>query len=209
MTVDVSAICDYAARLQPEQKRDALSRYGIEHDHARLLFLGRLEPHKGLLDLLVAFRQLKQKIDAVSLLIVGDGSLSDIVIDESRLGHSVHYLGRLVGEHIWEAYALADIFVLPSHFEPWGLVINEAMASGLPVIVSDRVGCIDDLVLPQATGLVVAARSPDDLLAAMEALAMDPPARLRMGAAGRRHIARWTLQNAATITVSAWRRVCA
>jgi glycosyltransferase involved in cell wall biosynthesis len=113
-------------------------------------------------------------------------------------------VGRLSAERVWEAYLLSDIFVLPSHFEPWGLVVNEAMASGLPVIAADCVGCVDDLVEQERTGFIVPAHSPQDLFAAMKTLALDPDLRRRMGVKAKRLIADWTLENTANITVQAW-----
>ena len=138
---------------------------------------------------------LRRKLADVSLLIAGDGSLREWI--EQQAAPPIYYLGRLSGESVWEAYAASDIFVLPSHFEPWGLVVNEAMASGLPVIATDRVGCVDDLVRHGVTGLIVPAEAPDQLLSAMKSLANDPGARRRMGAQAKELIADWTLENAA------------
>jgi glycosyltransferase involved in cell wall biosynthesis len=209
MTVDVSKILSYSRSMQAASKVKALRRHGIPEDHVKILFLGRLEPHKGLFDLVKAFKGLKQQIGSVSLLIAGEGSLAKWAEQRASSEASIYYLGRLSGERVWEAYAISDIFVLPSHFEPWGLVVNEAMASGLPVVVTDRVGCIDDLVEHQKTGLVVPAESPEELLAAMKALVTDANARQCMAAEARRVIADWTLENAAKATILAWRKALA
>ena len=122
---------------------------------------------------------------------------------------SIRYAGRLSGDAVWEAYNVVDVFVLSSRFEPWGLVVNEAMAAGLPVIVSERVGCIDDLVRPEETGLIVAAHSPGTLLAAMEQMATQPETRRRMAAEAGRRIAGWTLENEAANVMTAWREALA
>jgi glycosyltransferase involved in cell wall biosynthesis len=204
MTVDVEKIRLFSDSLQSQFKRDILRRYAIPDSHVRILYLGRLEPHKGLSDLFEAFGRLKQQMDRVVLLIAGDGSMQEWVKQQASPSTSIYYLGRLSNEQVWEAYAVSDIFVLPSHFEPWGLVINEAMASGLPVIVTDQAGCIDDLVRHEGTGLVVPAESPQKLFEAMQALAADATARQRMGAHAKRLIADWTLENSAKETVTAW-----
>jgi glycosyltransferase involved in cell wall biosynthesis len=206
MTVDVSRIFAYSESLRAESILNALHRYNIPDDHVRILYLGRLEPHKGLVDLLQAFGRLKQQIDGIALLIAGDGSMKEWIERQAAPGTSIYYLDRLSGERVWEAYAISDMFVLPSHFEPWGLVVNEAMAFGLPVIATDRVGCIDDLVRHEETGLIVPAESPDKLLVAIRALATDPDARRRMGTQAKREIAGWTLESAAKVTTAAWRK---
>ena len=101
-------------------------------------------------------------------------------------------------------FQLADIFVVPSRFEPWGLVVNEAMAAGLPVVVSERAGCAPDLIEDNETGVLIPAEDPQALCRAIEALAIAPEIRHRIAAKGRERIRGWTLANAASITVSAW-----
>src|SRR5262249_18764882 len=149
---------------------------------------------------------LKQETDGVSLVIAGDGSLGDWVKERASPATGVYYLGRLPVAQVWDAYAISDIFVLPSHFEPWGLVVNEAMASGLPVVVTDRVGCVDDLVQGMECGLIVPAESPKELFAALKVLATDADMRRRMSAQAKRVILDWTLENSAQTTVSAWQQ---
>ena len=91
-------------------------------------------------------------------------------------------------------------------FEPWGLVVNEAMAAGLPVIASERVGCVDDLVVDGKTGVVIGADSPSSLAKAMTRLADDAPLRQAMGVAARQRISSWTIEAEAKIVVGAWHR---
>jgi glycosyltransferase involved in cell wall biosynthesis len=87
------------------------------------------------------------------------------------------------------------------------LVVNEAMAIGLPVIVSDRVGCIDDLVPHEGSGLIVPAESPKALAAAIVRLTDAPQLRTKLGARGAALISAWTLRNQANRTVMIWRTV--
>jgi glycosyltransferase involved in cell wall biosynthesis len=208
MTSDVKRILAFSSQFTETEKEAALRRYGIEDSgRTRFLFLGRLQPHKGLGNLMNAFHQLAKRRNDVDLLIAGSGPLENWVRDMAARNTRIHYLGHLRGEKVWEAYALANVFVLPSHFEPWGLVVNEAMAAGLPVIVSDRVGCIDDLVGDNVSGLVVKAESATSLLQAMDRLAADALLRQKMAGEARRTIAGWTLQNQASIMVQAWTAV--
>ena len=93
----------------------------------------------------------------------------------------VRSLGHLDRDQLARAYAEADVFVFPSVSDPWGLVLNEAMASGLPVIATSAPGAVDDLVSDGENGIVVPPFDPGALADAMVALASDPARRLEMG----------------------------
>jgi glycosyltransferase involved in cell wall biosynthesis len=208
MSVDV---CAYQRFGQPDRQaaRCAVrAKWSISADERVALYVGRLEKNKGLSDLLSAFLRVAKEERDVRLLVVGDGSLRPLVEEvATRPGSRVLYLGRLSGYDIRRAYVAADFLVLPSRFEPWGLVVNEAMASGLPVIVSDRVGCSDDLVRHGETGLIVSAGRDAELSEAIQQLLRDTAGRRRMGYAARNLISNWTLENEARNIVSAWREI--
>ena len=117
-----------------------------------ILFLGKLIEKKRPMDLLRAYELLitnNQLPIIPSLVFVGDGALRpdlETYVKEHDL-NGVHFAGFKNQTEIPEYYAMADVFVLPSGpGETWGLVVNEAMCFGLPVIVSDMVGCGPDLV---------------------------------------------------------------
>jgi len=205
MTVDVTHIRAFGAAFTAERRNAALARYGISEPGPRFLFLGRLEPHKGLDDLLAAFAVLGPQCPDALLLVAGSGSLGARIDALAAENPRVRALGRLSDEEVWEAYRLADIFVLPSHFEPWGLVVNEALASGLPVIVSARAGCVPDLVDGKDTGLIVPAGDPVALSQAMLSLAHAPERRRAMSGNAERLMQEWTLEAEAARVASAWR----
>src|SRR5436190_1878117 len=93
----------------------------------------------------------------------------------------IHLMGHVTGEELARAYRDADAFVLPSLYEPWGLVVHEALAYGLPVITTDQVGAGDDLIERDVNGYVVAAGSADELREAMSAVARWTPAQREEG----------------------------
>ena len=95
-------------------------------------------------------------------------------------------------------YALADAFILPSVVEEWGLVVNEAMACGLPVIVSRAVGCAEDLVADRVNGFLFAPGDIPSLVDILTRLAHDPTLRTRMGEVSSERISKWDCNNFAS-----------
>jgi glycosyltransferase involved in cell wall biosynthesis len=157
-TVDVAAYGRVAAGVRARaaevrEARDLPERY--------ILFAGRLVEDKGILDLLQAQA------------LLGDASLPLVVAGEGRLEGDVWaaegttHLGFVQPESLIELYALAEWTVVPSRREPWGVVVNEALACGSPVIVTEHVGAAADLVADGVNGRVVPAASPEALAAAL------------------------------------------
>jgi len=205
MTVDVCAIRRFCAGPAASVRCAARRRWGVTAAERVVLYVGRLEKDKGVHELLAAFAAAAATENSLRLVIVGDGTLRPRVEAVASSADSrVSYLGRLSGNDVLRAYLSADLLVLPSLFEPWGLVVNEAMACGLPVIVSDRVGCARDLVRPAETGLIVSSGCVSELASAICELTGDDAARRHMGQAAERLISHWTLQNEASNIISAW-----
>jgi glycosyltransferase involved in cell wall biosynthesis len=126
-----------------------------------VLYAGRLVEAKGLLDLLAALQHLGAQAPAV--VVAGEGALSETLAASNH----IHPVGFQDESRLIELYALADAFVLPSHDEPWGVVVNEALACQTPVIVSSAVGAAEDLVVSGRNGLVFPARDVEALAAAL------------------------------------------
>ena len=118
------------------------------------LFCGKFEEKKHPFELVTAFRQSVTSGCSASLLMVGDGPLRS-ACERYAADHElpIVFAGFLNQSEIVDAYVAADVSVLPSdHGETWGLVVNEGMACGLPAIVSDQVGCREDLIVEGKTG---------------------------------------------------------
>jgi glycosyltransferase involved in cell wall biosynthesis len=129
----------------------------IPDDHAVILFAGKFEEKKRPLDLLEAFRS--ANVDRVSLLFVGSGPQESVLRERAAGQRNVHFAPFQNQSLMPRTLAACDVFVLPSHgkSETWGLAVNEAMCMSRAVIVSDHVGCAQDLVTPGQTGLVFPA----------------------------------------------------
>lgn len=115
-------------------------KFGLDHQII-FLFVGRLAEEKQPMMLLEAFK--KADIPHSRLIIVGNGPLSDSIksyIQKNYLENRVILTGKLQGNELYAWYRIADNFVLPSKYEPFGAVVNEALISGCKVIVSDKVG---------------------------------------------------------------------
>jgi glycosyltransferase involved in cell wall biosynthesis len=164
---------------------------------ARFLFVGRAQPEKGLAVLADAWRAAELAPQRAALVLAGiDPSLAAIAPDGRRREGDASMLGLgAVGPvELRNVYAACDVLVLPSiatrtFREPWGLVINEAMNRGLPVIASDAVGAAaGGLVRDGVNGLVVEAGDSDALAHAIVRLADDPQLRARLGAQGAQDV---------------------
>lgn len=159
----------------------------------RFLYAGRLVPRKGVDLLLHAFNSLCEKYD-VSLSVVGDGHSRDelMSLQSPAARERTTWHGRLPNGDVFRKFSEADVFVLPSRYEPWGLVVNEAMAAGLPVVADQRCGAAIDLVHDGETGRLLQTLSSQTLEAAMERFAQCPAEAKEMGDRARARIANWT-----------------
>jgi glycosyltransferase involved in cell wall biosynthesis len=153
-----------APNAVPKPARSQLR--GRPHDPLRFLSVGQLIQRKGLDLLLEAFRNRK----GGELWSAGDGLLKPLVQKVSRNDTRVRYMGQLGGEELAALYHETDVLVLPSRYEVWGLVINEALAQGLPVLVSNQVGAVDDLIEDGVNGVIVPAYSAESIARGMEQL---------------------------------------
>ncbi len=121
------------------------------------LFVGRLAEEKNVLGLVHAWLDYRKQGGTWSLVLAGDGPERGAVaeiIQASACRQEIHVLGHKSSRELIPLFAFARCFVLPSTREPWGLVVNEAMAASLPLIVSTRCGCAEDLVTHGENGLL-------------------------------------------------------
>ncbi len=104
----------------------------------------------------------------------------------------MHFHGFANQSVLPQIYGAADVFVLPSENEPWGLAVNEAMCAGLPIVASAEVGCVSDLVQAGINGQTFAAGDVEGLANALHSILVDTETRHRMSAASRAVISRWS-----------------
>jgi glycosyltransferase involved in cell wall biosynthesis len=165
-----------SARDHFEHRQTIRAGFGIPETSFCAAFFGKLEAKKRPMDFMRALKAAGNRVRPIHGLVVGAGAgLAEVETFARSNGIPVSFAGFLNQSEIPKAYVAADAVVLPSDFgETWGLVCNEAMACGTPAIVSDRVGCSNDLVIDGRTGAVVPFGSPDAIAAVLAAWSSQP-----------------------------------
>ena len=190
--VDNKLFAELAAEAR---QRAAFRRKELNLPDRYFLFVGRLVREKGVFELLLAYAKLEDSISSrVGLVFVGDGQSRGQLEAEARtidVGR-ICFPGFAPRQVLASYYALAEALILPTYTDPWGLVVNEAMACGLPVILSHVAGCGPDLVREGWNGLLVPPREVSALKTAMETMLNNPDVMAEMGANSERLISEYS-----------------
>jgi glycosyltransferase involved in cell wall biosynthesis len=179
------------------------SRLRIPEQHTVFLFSGKFENKKSPLLLIKAFKKLNQ--ERLSLLLVGNGFLEGLMKEEARGCSNIHFLPFQNQSKMPAIYRSADVFVLPSDGpgETWGLSVNEAMACGLPIITSDKVGCAVDLVMENVNGYIFESGKQEKLVEKLSFCAAKNKAELKsMGDASISIINDWSFEKTCTVLIA-------
>ena len=188
----------YESLLQSSEQINAQrsrlrAELGIPEDGYVILYCGRLSSEKGLMGLLDAYK--KVDIPGKALAFVGDGPLMQTLRDHT-VDHnieSVHFFGFQNRKEISKFYAIADVLVLPSDQETWGMVVSESLCFSLPVVTSEQVGASLDLVQDGYNGFTFPAGDVEALTERLQRLADLPETtRKKMGENSRRLMEEWS-----------------
>jgi glycosyltransferase involved in cell wall biosynthesis len=174
-------------------RREVRARWGVAPDAVVVLFCAKLQPWKRPQDLLRAFGNAAGKNHY--LVFAGDGPLRAALESEAaslRVSDKVRFVGFVNQSGLPEIYTSSDVLVLPSGYEAFGVVVNEAMLCGCPVIVSDRVGAALDLVREGETGFVFPVGDVEALSALLREAFQFPENLKRIGQTARDHMASWS-----------------
>lgn len=177
------------------------------------IFVGRLAPEKNLEILVKAFIQLKKEFPEAKhwgLYFVGNGpSLPDLeaLAKDSLFSEQIKFIGGLPWYKVPEWLAKSDVLVLPSLSEPWGLVVNEAMVCGMPVIASKNCGCTDDLLNDGINGFVFDPNKQPDLETALTFFIQNPEKIEAMGLESKNLIKRFSSKKVAMEMVNCYRKL--
>jgi glycosyltransferase involved in cell wall biosynthesis len=179
-----------AARESRDQRRESIGLKGVT-----FVYVGRLWSGKGLNYLVDAFAVLQRRSEGeVSLLVAGDGPDEEALRDRCRKEglKNVVFAGFFQREQLPFLYAAADVFVFPTLGDPFGQVVEEAMACGLPIVSSSAAGEIEHRVEEGVNGFIVPPMNSAALFDRMELLASDPDLRRRMGEASHQKATAYT-----------------
>lgn len=183
-----------ASSLGRDEREAVRQKLGLPLDLPVVLYASKFIPRKHPDDLVRAMARLRDEGLVASVLFVGSGemesALRSLVVDYN-LGGTVHFAGFVNQSELPRVYAASDLFVLPAENEPWGLIVNEVLCAGLPVIVAAEVGCVADLVHDGRNGLLMHAGDVASLAAALRRLLSDGTSREVMGKHGRELIRDW------------------
>ncbi|HLP91121.1 MAG TPA: glycosyltransferase family 1 protein [Nostocaceae cyanobacterium] len=195
--IDVIPCGTDVRRFGSVKREEARAALGIDSDTKLVLYVGRFDPRKGIETLVRAVRQ-SQFYGQKLKLIVGGGSTPgnsdgrerdriEGIIKELGMDECASLPGRLSQDILPTYYAAADVSVVPSHYEPFGLVAIEAMASGTPVIASD-VGGLQFTVVNEQTGLLVPPQNVEAFSNAIDRILGNPQWREQLGKAGQQRV---------------------
>ena len=179
-------------------KQKARSVLGIDPDALMVFYVGRFDPRKGIETLVRAVGQSQLRGNKNLKLVIGGGSRPgqsdgkerdriEGIVAELGMSDITTFPGRLGDDILPAYYAAADVCVVPSHYEPFGLVAIEAMASGTPVVASD-VGGLQFTVVPEETGLLAPAQDEAAFAAAIDRILSNPEWRNQLGSKARMRV---------------------
>jgi glycosyltransferase involved in cell wall biosynthesis len=186
-----------AERLRGEDSRTALrAELGATRGDFVVLFAGRFHERKRPID---AVRAVARLGPSAMLVMAGDGPLAAETREEAaRLGVRVAWQGFVNQSQLPASFAAADAVIVPSAWESWGLIVNEALASGVPCVVTSRVACAPDLIVEDVTGHVVEPSDVDTMAARLDAIRMAQRTGHDFGPACRHRAGTFSFETATT-----------
>lgn len=204
--VDTKIYVPLARSAAQMSKEDIQLRLGLAN-RKYFIYVGRFSAEKNLFTLLDAFARFQQVKPDWGLLLVGSGPQEAELKEYIRVHclSNVVFAGFIQQDDLPWFYLASEVFILPSTSEPWGLVVDEALALGLPVIVSNRCGCVAELVQNGVNGVCFNPDNASELALAMQALAADEKLRNRMGQKSRTIAIRFSPANSAKSMASVLR----
>jgi glycosyltransferase involved in cell wall biosynthesis len=179
----------FADLARSVREREAQCRTELGLPPRYFVYAGRVTREKGVFQLLEAYTRLDPELRSeVGLVLVGEETDKNKLMQDAAKTYpgTVVFPGFVQRDQLAAFYALAEVLVFPTLSDTWGLVVNEAMACGLPIVASDVAGCVADLVQDGENGYVIPVANVGKLAEAMAAFARDPQLASRMG----RHSAR-------------------
>ena len=194
----------WVAESQKIDREAVRASWGATPRTSVILFCAKLQAWKRPLDLLRAFVQ--AKLSDALLVYAGEGAQRQELERESKtLGvrEQVRFLGFMNQSQLPAVYTAADVMILPSEYEPFGVVVNEASCCSCPVVASDRVGAAEDLIAPVNPGLIYSCGDIQALSTLLNELCRGNGRLRELGRAAKDRMASWSPQETVAGTVAA------
>jgi glycosyltransferase involved in cell wall biosynthesis len=204
MTLDTVDNDWWSGEAQRVDRAAIRARLGLNPDDKAILFCGKLQPWKRPLDVLRAFAS--ASIPQSILVFAGDGALRASIESEAAalgLRDRVRMLGFVNQSQLPGVYRACDVMAIASDYEPFGLVVNEAMLCGCVVVASDRVGACQDLIVANATGFVYRCGDVDALAGVLRDIFAKPHSLREISSRARTQIQNWSPQVSAAALADA------
>jgi glycosyltransferase involved in cell wall biosynthesis len=198
----------WASRAADADYREMRMSWNIPEQDIVILFCGKLQPWKRPDDALHAF--MRAQLAHTWLVFAGDGAMREqleLLASDLGVAQRVRFLGFQNQSQLPAVYNASNVLVLPSDYEAFGLVVNEAMACGCPAIISDRVGAKYDLVQHNVTGFVYPCGDIDMLVQVLVDILSDNDRLMRMSELARKHVQKWSPEANANALVSGVERI--
>ena len=175
--------------VNPKIFHSQIKPFKKSKDNFTFLFVGSIGKRKGVEYLIKAFLKLNHKYKDIELILVGSSALSTLEYFKqlSNSNHNIKFIGNILPEKVPEYLVYADVFILPSLGEPFGLVNLEAMACGKPII-STNAGGVPDYLKNGQGGFLVEPADVDDLAQAMEKFLINPQLAIEMGIEAKKYV---------------------
>lgn len=191
--VDTDYFQSESQRLAP-QRQTLRAQWSLDDSAVIFLFAGKFTEIKRPLDFVEAIAQAAKKGARIAGLMVGDGPLRGACEEVVRNKNvPIKFAGFLNQSRMAEAYVSADALVLPSTAETWGVVVNEAMACGVPCLVTDKVGCAPDMIITGETGSIFPVGNVEALADLLKTCAADVDWRTVMSDGARKKAQQYSI----------------
>lgn len=202
-SVDNNFFQNQAKRMKKDKSR-LKKEFGIDEKTNVISYVGRFSERKRPLDILYAYNGMKHK-EKYSLIFIGGGVLRGKMERYAKKNKlkNVHFIDFIKYQNISKAYAISDLFVIPSSYDPSPKAMNEAMNFSIPIIASENVGTAQDLIKNGKNGYIIKLGDIENLASKMEKIISNSSLQNKMGKESLKIVSKWNIKENVSATIEA------